>query len=179
MTSASISRPTTGVGVRFTGRRSTPLPGRYGVRSTGAVSVPSTVVTTGEEQALPPRLPEPAEKLPFTLSEIRKAIPRHCFKRSAWKSFSYLLGDLTAIAALVYMSSFIDTVPVAAAIKWGILWPVYWFWVGAFGVAIWIIAHECGHGAFSENERLNDCVGFFCHSLVMVPYFSWYTYPCQ
>lgn len=38
---------------------------------------------------------------------------------------------------------------------------------------IWILAHECGHGAFSKNKRLNDSVGFVLHSSLLVPYYSW------
>ena len=36
-----------------------------------------------------------------------------------------------------------------------------------------VIAHECGHGAFSKSEALNDAVGLVVHSLLLVPYFSW------
>lgn len=36
-----------------------------------------------------------------------------------------------------------------------------------------MLAHECGHGAFSASPLLNDVVGFVVHSLLGVPYFSW------
>ena len=121
----------------------------------------------------PRRFPNPDEDLPFTLGDLRRAIPSHCFKRSALRSFSYLARDVIAIAALVYASTFIDTLPVAMAMKYGILWPAYWFWVSAFGVGIWIVSHECGHGAFSERQWLNDLVGFCGHSFLLIPYFSW------
>lgn len=35
------------------------------------------------------------------------------------------------------------------------------------------MGHECGHGAFSDSELVNDIVGLFLHSSVGVPYFSW------
>jgi omega-6 fatty acid desaturase (delta-12 desaturase) len=38
---------------------------------------------------------------------------------------------------------------------------------------IWVIAHECGHGAFSDYSWVNDLVGFTMHSLLLVPYYSW------
>lgn len=36
-----------------------------------------------------------------------------------------------------------------------------------------VLGHECGHGAFSENQILNDVLGFILHELLLVPYFSW------
>jgi omega-6 fatty acid desaturase (delta-12 desaturase) len=38
---------------------------------------------------------------------------------------------------------------------------------------IWILAHECGHGAFSISKTLNNTMGFFLHSSLLVPYYSW------
>ncbi len=30
---------------------------------------------------------------------------------------------------------------------------------GAFATGVWVIAHECGHGAFSDYGWVNDAVG--------------------
>jgi len=38
---------------------------------------------------------------------------------------------------------------------------------------VWVIAHECGHQAFSNSQLINDTVGFILHSCLLVPYFSW------
>jgi len=38
---------------------------------------------------------------------------------------------------------------------------------------LWVVAHECGHGAFSDYEIVNDTVGWVAHSFLLVPYFSW------
>ena len=38
---------------------------------------------------------------------------------------------------------------------------------------IWVLAHEAGHSAFSPQVWVNDAVGWFFHSLLLVPYFSW------
>merc|ERR1712078_157503 len=35
------------------------------------------------------------------------------------------------------------------------------------------MGHECGHGAFSDNKRLQDVVGYALHTVLCVPYFSW------
>ena len=44
------------------------------------------------------------------------------------------------------------------------LWSIYAFFVGLFGTGLWIIAHECGHQAFSESKTLNNAVGWVLHS---------------
>jgi len=40
-------------------------------------------------------------------------------------------------------------------------------------MGLWVLAHECGHGAFSKDKRVNDIVGFVLHSSMLVPYYSW------
>jgi len=42
-----------------------------------------------------------------------------------------------------------------------------------FFTGIWVIGHECGHGAFSDHKIVNDIVGFVTHTLMWTPYFSW------
>ncbi len=70
------------------------------------------------------------EKPKFTVGDLRRAIPAHCFERSAWKSSQYLLADLIAVAALVYFSTFIDRMPVPFLVR-VMLWGLYWFFQGA------------------------------------------------
>ncbi len=42
---------------------------------------------------------------------------------------------------------------------------------------VWVVAHECGHGAFSDWQPVNDGVGLVLHSCLLVPYFSWCAAP--
>lgn len=70
------------------------------------------------------------EKPQFTVGDLRRAIPKHCFERSLVKSSQYLLADLVAVAALVYASTFIDRLPVPVVAR-AVLWAVYWFFQGA------------------------------------------------
>ena len=44
------------------------------------------------------------------------------------------------------------------------LWALYTFFVGLFGTGLWVIAHECGHQAFSESKTINNAVGWVLHS---------------
>jgi len=50
---------------------------------------------------------------------------------------------------------------------------VYGFCQGVVWTGLWIIAHDCGHSAFSTSGVLNDTVGFILHSWLLAPYFSW------
>eukprot|EP00730_Choanoeca_flexa_P009685 TRINITY_DN12871_c0_g1_i1.p1 TRINITY_DN12871_c0_g1~~TRINITY_DN12871_c0_g1_i1.p1 ORF type:complete len:381 (+),score=83.70 TRINITY_DN12871_c0_g1_i1:70-1212(+) len=115
-----------------------------------------------------PRLP--SDNPPFTLAAIKQAIPAHCFKRSFVTSMRYTLQDLAGVAVLYYLSTFIDTLPTVAALA---LWPLYWFFQGAIMTGLWVIAHECGHRAFCDNEDVGDVVGLILHSTLLVPYHSW------
>jgi omega-6 fatty acid desaturase (delta-12 desaturase) len=65
-----------------------------------------------------------ADKPPFTVGDLRRAIPAHCFERSLVKSSAYLIVDLVLVAALYFASTFIDLAPPLLA--WGLLWPAYW-----------------------------------------------------
>ncbi|KIP10240.1 hypothetical protein PHLGIDRAFT_28606 [Phlebiopsis gigantea 11061_1 CR5-6] len=85
----------------------------------------------------------------WPLEEIRKAIPKHCFERSTVRAFGYLLRDL--------------------AIGGGAIW---WTQSLVF-TGLWILAHECGHRAFSSSGVVSDVVGFTLHSSLITPYWSW------
>ncbi|KAI0127647.1 fatty acid desaturase [Xylariales sp. AK1849] len=106
------------------------------------------------------------------VNTIRRAIPPHCFKPSALRSLSYVARDLALAGGLVYAAlTFIPQLsnPFYRAAAW----MCYGFAQGLVGTGIWILAHECGHGAFSLHRHLNDVVGWVLHSMLMVPYFSW------
>lgn len=44
------------------------------------------------------------------------------------------------------------------------LWSLYGFAAGLVATGLWVIAHECGHQAFSENKTINNTVGWVLHS---------------
>ncbi len=47
------------------------------------------------------------------------------------------------------------------------------FPTAGFLVRIFIIFHDCGHGAFFKSQRANDIVGFVTGVLTMTPYHGW------
>lgn len=114
-------------------------------------------------------------KIPdYTIKQIRDAIPAHCFQRSAIKGLSYVARDLASLAATFYVfHSYVtpENIP-STPLRTG-LWALYTVLQGLFGTGLWILAHECGHQSFSPSKTLNDTVGWFCHSVLLVPYFSW------
>lgn len=62
------------------------------------------------------------EKPSFTVGDLRRAIPAHCFQRNTLRSAKYLVADLVAVAALYWLSTFIDQVPVflVRVMLWGL-----------------------------------------------------------
>ncbi|KAH8824927.1 delta-12 fatty acid desaturase protein [Flagelloscypha sp. PMI_526] len=119
----------------------------------------------------------------FTIKELLSIIPSHCFKRSALKSSSYILWDLTVIAAVYKTASYADAYVTSGNIDFPhplllpaarvAIWALYGFWAGLFATGLWVIAHECGHQAFSESKTINNTVGWILHSGLGVPYHSW------
>ncbi|GAB2211295.1 hypothetical protein Droror1_Dr00016588 [Drosera rotundifolia] len=113
----------------------------------------------------------PYEKPPFTLGQLKKAIPPHCFQRSILHSFSYVVYDLTISFILYYVATnYFQLLPQPLSY---IAWPMYWAVLGCVLTGVWVIAHECGDHAFSNHQWLDDTVGLVLHSCLLVPYFSW------
>lgn len=44
---------------------------------------------------------------------------------------------------------------------------------GALLVRVFIVQHDCGHGAFFASRRANDAVGWVCSLLTLTPYAHW------
>lgn len=107
----------------------------------------------------------------LTLKTIRDAIPKHCFDRSLTISCAYVARDLLYASVLFYAALQIDLIP-SQPLRI-LAWTAYGFAQGCVGTGIWILAHECGHGAFSPYTLVNDTIGWALHSLLLVPYFSW------
>lgn len=101
-------------------------------------------------------------------------------QHSYFKSFSYLTFDMLMAAGLFYASTHIDSAftneqygNTNGFLLRHVLWTAYWITQGIVMTGLWVQGHECGHGGFSANETVNDCVGWVVHSALMVPYFSW------
>ncbi|KAJ5474225.1 Oleate delta-12 desaturase [Penicillium sp. IBT 31633x] len=106
-----------------------------------------------------------------SLKTLKDAIPKECFESSLATSLLYLLRDIIYCAALIYAALHIHLLP-SLPLRI-VAWATYGFFQGCVGTGIWILAHECGHGAFSRHQGINDFIGWAAHSFLMVPYFSW------
>mmetsp|Transcript_27650 Transcript_27650/g.38893 ORF Transcript_27650/g.38893 Transcript_27650/m.38893 type:complete len:421 (-) Transcript_27650:99-1361(-) len=119
-----------------------------------------------------------APELP-TKGEIKAVIPKHCFNRSAVRSMMYVFRDLIMAAGFVYLTNqYLSTdlpenLLSLDALKWAGGWSFYAFWMGTILTGPWVLAHECGHGAFSDSQTFNDIIGFILHQALLVPYFAW------
>jgi omega-6 fatty acid desaturase (delta-12 desaturase) len=108
----------------------------------------------------------------FTMKEIHDAIPAHCFKPSTLRSMAYVVRDFAYLGTLIYLATtYIPLLP-SASLRF-LAWVAYTTVQGFVFTGIWILAHECGHGAFSKSKKLNWTMGLIMHSFLLVPFHSW------
>ncbi len=103
-----------------------------------------------------------------SIKEFQNVIPDHYFKCNTKTSLRYLF-QTTLIQSLVVGIGL--SIPFTQ--KMIPIWIIYSLLSGTTAMGFWVIAHECGHGAFSKNKKLETIIGYLLHSLLLVPYFSW------
>mmetsp|Transcript_21086 Transcript_21086/g.58102 ORF Transcript_21086/g.58102 Transcript_21086/m.58102 type:complete len:451 (-) Transcript_21086:420-1772(-) len=101
--------------------------------------------------------------------QVMEAIPAHCFKRNTLKSMMY--ATISLVLSLSCMAVGWKLIPLTLAML--PVWMAYAAVTGTVATGCWVIAHECGHGAFSDNKFIQDAVGYLFHTMLLVPYFSW------
>lgn len=107
---------------------------------------------------------DPGAPPPFNLADIRAAIPKHCWVKDPWRSMSYVVRDVAVVFGLAAAAAYLN--------NW-VVWPLYWVAQGTMFWALFVLGHDCGHGSFSNNPKLNSVVGHFLHSSILVPYHGW------
>lgn len=176
---AAFRRTLTAESTPSTGANSiVPSPGDSPVASASSTSLSSLGSIEDFQQAPKQKLIDSYGeefKIPdYTIKELRDAIPKHCFERSAARGLYYVFRDIALLATtFILFNNYCtpDYVPFYPA-RAG-LWFMYTVLQGLFATGLWVMAHECGHQSFSPSKILNDTVGFICHSALLVPYFSW------
>eukprot|EP00475_Leptophrys_vorax_P022758 TRINITY_DN3097_c0_g1_i5.p1 TRINITY_DN3097_c0_g1~~TRINITY_DN3097_c0_g1_i5.p1 ORF type:complete len:436 (+),score=-2.06 TRINITY_DN3097_c0_g1_i5:57-1364(+) len=101
---------------------------------------------------------------PFSLADLRAAIPKHCWEKNAWWSLSYFVLDvclIIIIGALAY-----------AADSW-LVWSTYHLFQGIAMSCLFVVGHDCNHGSFSNSKLLNDIIGHISHTVLLTPYHGW------
>ena len=103
-----------------------------------------------------------------SMSAIASVVPNRCFTRQTLTSLAYLCQSIF-IQAIVVVIGF--SIPLKLSMV--LVWILYAMISGTTAMGFWVIAHECGHGAFSNNRRLETVIGYLLHTILLVPYFSW------
>jgi len=155
--------------------------GKGGQQARASASV-STSQKDGVWQSPYKPLDKNAPELP-TKGQIKAVIPKECFNRSYFWSLSYMTRDLIIAGGFLYASTLVLSPEFPAILgnanavldvaTWAFGWSFYAFWMGTIMTGPWVLAHECGHGAFSDSQTFNDIVGFILHQALLVPYFAW------
>lgn len=104
--------------------------------------------------------------------ELKDCIPPQCFERSSLRSLALVVRDAAIIVPLFYLAwNFLPThnIGIAGALAW----TSYALLQGTALTGWWVLAHECGHGGFSDHTWLNDLVGYTLHTFLLVPYYAW------
>jgi len=122
---------------------------------------------------LSPNASSKKDNFPFTLKDLRDAIPDHCFERNTLYSLWYLLLNLTLVIMFIYIGILLVLHEPDSLILRSLIWISYSVVQGTFFTGLWVIGHECGHRAFSASNTVNDLVGLIVHSLLLVPFHSW------
>ncbi len=103
-------------------------------------------------------------ELPFTLAQLKSAIPTEYFVPSVARSLAYFFVDLLIVGGLYALAISLDA--------WW-FYPFFWFATGTMFWALFVVGHDCGHGSFSRYRWLNNLVGHISHSLILVPFHGW------
>lgn len=103
-----------------------------------------------------------------TKGQVLSTIPKSCFQKNTAKSLTYALGSLAATLGCGWAGT-------AIPLQWAFapVWLLYALVSSTVAMGCWVVAHECGHGAFSDRKWLQTTVGYLFHSSLLVPYFSW------
>lgn len=110
------------------------------------------LVKAGYEYVEGSPVPQPISRPQFTLTELRNAIPPHCFERSMVKSFGFLALDIVIISSLLCCAYAVfeqHSLPFYCQL---IGLPIYWFIQGSVMFGIWVLAHECGGFFFIDFD---------------------------
>ena len=103
-------------------------------------------------------------KLPFTLSDVKAAIPKDCFEPNLGKSFFFFFRDIITVGLLYALAYYFDS--------W-LFFPIFWVMQGTMFWALFVVGHDCGHQSFSKHRCLvgpgftNSYFRFFSRSLLL------------
>jgi len=106
-----------------------------------------------------------------SVAAVKKAMPEGTWVRD--DKISLMYAAKSTILSLGCLWAALTFMPLSMSGLMPLAWLAYWYVAGTVWTGAWVIAHECGHGAFSDNKTLQDTVGYILHTALLVPYFSW------
>mgnify|MGYP001216194421 CR=1 FL=1 len=110
------------------------------------------------------RVPSPPGALPFTLQDLKNAIPKECFEPSLGRSLAYFFLDVGLVTFFYALAGSLDS--------W-YFYPFFWLIQGTLFWSLFVVGHDCGHGSFSKWKWVNNFVGHLAHIPILVPYHGW------
>jgi omega-6 fatty acid desaturase (delta-12 desaturase) len=97
--------------------------------------------------------------------EFRREVAKFEAPSVAYSAFQFASTVALFVAVLTAMYWLF---PISMWLSWALVLPA-----GGLLVRIFIIQHDCGHGALFRSRRLNDIVGRICGLLTLTPYAHW------
>jgi omega-6 fatty acid desaturase (delta-12 desaturase) len=101
-------------------------------------------------------------------TRINGVLQKYTNKQNIFTSISYLFRDICISVTFTYIAYISKTY--LPSILWLFLYSSI---QGTIWTGLWVLGHECGHGAFAKNKQINDIFGLCIHSFLLVPYYSW------
>src|SRR5579863_10104670 len=93
-----------------------------------------------------------------SLARYERAIPA----KSVMQLATSLGFFVASCAAMYWVIQFSYLLSLALAIP-----------AGGLLVRVFIVQHDCGHGAFFASRRANDALGMLCSLMTLTPYANW------
>nr|QBC98315.1 Omega-x desaturase 2 [Hediste diversicolor] len=106
-----------------------------------------------------------------SIIDLKTSLPKHCFEGNLSRSMFYVFKDLSIAFFLYFGMLLVDYQPYSF-VKF-VYTPFYWFMQGTIFWAIFVLGHDCGHGSFSKFPVINDVMGTFLHTMILVPFYPW------
>lgn len=142
--------------------------GFFASSTTSSISISTNLVSLVQLNTRPEQITFSAttrsRDLPFTLQDLKTAIPAECFEPSTFKSLAYFFLDIGLIAGLYAIAAYLDS--------W-YFYPIFWLMQGTLFWSLFVVGHDCGHGSFSKSKWLNNLIGHLSHIPILVPYHGW------
>ncbi len=97
------------------------------------------------------------------LKDVIKTLPPEVFVKNSFKAWSTLVFSLTCVI--------LGYIGIAIAPEY--LLPFFWFFTGTALTGLFVIAHDCGHRSFSNNNWLNNTLGQLLLLPLIYPFHAW------